>query len=211
MYGWAFLTSALVESSQFHAPASLLPGNAPAVTIGSESGWAPEPVWTWNSFAYSNTGIIGSNPTRGMDVWLPLLHVFVFLFIGRGLATGWSAIQGILPSVYRITKLGNWPGPNSHWAMNECHCVMTIRLTGPVYRWCSSFVERGVPNSEPSRWACGFVNTAATYVQWTRVQYTAGFLVVKFNELHVLSSLVGAWGTWHTHISLSITSHLLSE
>jgi hypothetical protein len=36
-------------SGQFHAPASLPPGKEPSVPTVSESGWAPETVWTlWN-------------------------------------------------------------------------------------------------------------------------------------------------------------------
>jgi hypothetical protein len=34
-------------SGQHHAPAALYPrGKDPAVPIGEEAGWAPEPVWT---------------------------------------------------------------------------------------------------------------------------------------------------------------------
>jgi hypothetical protein len=38
-------------------------------------------------FALSNTGIVGSNPTGGMDVCLRLLCVCVVLCVGTGLAT----------------------------------------------------------------------------------------------------------------------------
>jgi hypothetical protein len=48
----------------------------------------------WNVFARSNTGIVGSNPTQGMDVCV--YSVFV---LGSGLATGWSPVQGALPTV----------------------------------------------------------------------------------------------------------------
>jgi hypothetical protein len=34
------------------------------------------------------------------------------LYVGSGLATGWSPVQGVLPTVYRITKLKKRPGPN---------------------------------------------------------------------------------------------------
>jgi hypothetical protein len=44
-------------------------------------------------FARSNTGIVGSNPTQGMDV----CAYFVFV-LGSGLATGRSPVQGVLPS-----------------------------------------------------------------------------------------------------------------
>jgi hypothetical protein len=43
----------------------------------------------WTVFALSNAGIVGSNPTQGMYV-----YVCVVLCAGRGLATG----QGLLPS-----------------------------------------------------------------------------------------------------------------
>jgi hypothetical protein len=56
-------------------------------------------------FVSSGTGILGSNPTQGMDVCLRSFCVCVVLFVGSGLATGWSPVQGVLPTVYRIKKL----------------------------------------------------------------------------------------------------------
>jgi hypothetical protein len=53
----------------------------------------------WNIFTCSNIGIMGSNPTQGMDVYVRLFCVYVVLCVGSGLATGWSSIQGVLPSV----------------------------------------------------------------------------------------------------------------
>jgi hypothetical protein len=41
-----FLTQALVEGGQFHAPANLPPGKELSIAIGSMGGWVPEPVWT---------------------------------------------------------------------------------------------------------------------------------------------------------------------
>jgi hypothetical protein len=49
----------------------------------------------WTVFARSNTGIVGSNPIWGIDV-----SVYVVLCAGSGLATGWSPVQAVLPSVY---------------------------------------------------------------------------------------------------------------
>jgi hypothetical protein len=49
----------------------------------------------WTVFARSNAGILGSNPTRGMDVCL-FYSVFV---LDSGLATGWSLVQGVLSNV----------------------------------------------------------------------------------------------------------------
>jgi hypothetical protein len=65
----------------------------------------------WTVFARSNTGIVGSNPTQGMDACVRLLCVCVVLCIGSGLATGWSPVQGVLPTVYGIKKLKKRPSP----------------------------------------------------------------------------------------------------
>jgi hypothetical protein len=59
----------------------------------------------WTVFARSNAGIVGSNPIQSMDVCVRLFCVCVVLRAGSGLATGWSPVQGVLPTVYRITKL----------------------------------------------------------------------------------------------------------
>jgi hypothetical protein len=39
-------------------------------------------------FARSNAGIVGSNPTQGMDISVRLFCVCVVLCVGSGLATG---------------------------------------------------------------------------------------------------------------------------
>jgi hypothetical protein len=51
----------------------------------------------WTVFARSNAMIVGSNPTQGMGVC-------VLFCVGSGLATGWSPVEWVLPSVYRIKK-----------------------------------------------------------------------------------------------------------
>jgi hypothetical protein len=57
-------------------------------------------------FARSNAGIMGWNPTQGMDVCIVCVYsACVVLCVGRGLAKGWSPEQGVLPPVYRIKKL----------------------------------------------------------------------------------------------------------
>jgi hypothetical protein len=53
-------------------------------------------------FARSNTGVVGSNPTPGMYV---CVRLFCVCAAGSDLATGWSPVKGILPTVYRITRL----------------------------------------------------------------------------------------------------------
>jgi hypothetical protein len=61
---------------------------------------------TWTVFARSNTEIVGSNPTQGVDVYIVCLFcACVVLCIARGLATDWSPVQGVLPTLYRIKNL----------------------------------------------------------------------------------------------------------
>jgi hypothetical protein len=58
----------------------------------------------WNVFARLNIEIVGSNRARGMDVCV--YSVFVLSCVSRGLATGWSLVQAVLPTVYncKITE-----------------------------------------------------------------------------------------------------------
>jgi hypothetical protein len=44
---------------------------------------------------------MGSNPTQSMDVSVRLFCVCVVLCVGSGIATGWSPIKRILPTVYK--------------------------------------------------------------------------------------------------------------
>jgi hypothetical protein len=63
---------------------------------------------TWTIFARLNTGIVGSNPTRGMDV---CVRLFVFvLFCVKVTVLRWpDPLQGVLPTVYRIKEMKNRP------------------------------------------------------------------------------------------------------
>jgi hypothetical protein len=61
--------------------------------------------------AHSNTGVVGSNPTRSMDVCLLLFCVHVVLCVGSGLATGRSSVQGALKTMHRIKKPKRGQGP----------------------------------------------------------------------------------------------------
>jgi hypothetical protein len=55
----------------------------------------------WTLLARSDAGIVGSDPTRGMDVYVNMYvySMFVLSCVGRGLAMSWSLVQGVLPSV----------------------------------------------------------------------------------------------------------------
>jgi hypothetical protein len=67
------------------------------ITVAAQSkAWTVFVLWH---------GVVGSNPTQGMDVWVRLFCVCVVLCVGSGLATGLSPVQGVLLSVYRIKKL----------------------------------------------------------------------------------------------------------
>jgi hypothetical protein len=65
----------------------------------------------WPVFAVCSTGILCSNPTQA---WMSmhLLCVCVVLCVGCGIATGWSPVQGVLPTVYKIKKLEKRPRSN---------------------------------------------------------------------------------------------------
>jgi hypothetical protein len=53
----------------------------------------------WTAFARLDAGIVGSNPTRGMDVYVRLFCVCVALCLGRGFAASWLLVQGVLLSM----------------------------------------------------------------------------------------------------------------
>jgi hypothetical protein len=61
------------------------------------------------AFARSNAGVVRSNHTQSMDVCVHLFCVCVVLCVGRGIAAGWSPVQGVLPTAYRIKKLEKRP------------------------------------------------------------------------------------------------------
>jgi hypothetical protein len=48
---------------------------------------------------------------RGMDVCVRLFYVCVFLSVGSGRATGWSHVQGVLPTVRRLRYWKRGEGP----------------------------------------------------------------------------------------------------
>jgi hypothetical protein len=60
----------------------------------------------------SIAGIVGSNPTQGIDVCVRLFCVCVVLCVGSGLTTGSSLVPGVLPTVYRIKELKERPKSN---------------------------------------------------------------------------------------------------
>jgi hypothetical protein len=66
----------------------------------------------WTTFARLNAGLVGSNPTQGMDVCVRLFCVCAVLCVASGLEKGSSPVQRVLQTVFRIMKLKKRPGPN---------------------------------------------------------------------------------------------------
>jgi hypothetical protein len=67
---------------------------------GSSSIKAAARSKAWSVFARRNARIMGSNPNQDMDVCLQLFCVYV----GSGLETDWSPVQGVLPNVQGLIK-----------------------------------------------------------------------------------------------------------
>jgi hypothetical protein len=69
--------------------------------------------------------LAGSNPTQGMDVCIVCIYcVCVVLCVGSGLATGWSSVQLVLPTVNRIKKLKSGQGPTT-----GCRAIIIYMMT----------------------------------------------------------------------------------
>jgi hypothetical protein len=90
-----------------------------------------------------NTGVVGSNPARGMYVCVRLFCVCIVLCIGRGLPMGWSPVQGVLPNVYRIKKLKSGQGLTKGCrAIDRQACQVYVLAYGlkQMYRHCMNGV-----------------------------------------------------------------------
>jgi hypothetical protein len=51
-----------------------------------------------------------------LEAWMPTCVFFVLSCVGSGLATGWSPVQGLLPTVYKINNFiinSGWNRPDS--------------------------------------------------------------------------------------------------
>jgi hypothetical protein len=59
----------------------------------------------WTVFARSDAGIVRSNPTQGMNICVNLFCLYVGLYVGSGFVMGWSPVQGVLLTVWKIKKL----------------------------------------------------------------------------------------------------------
>jgi hypothetical protein len=120
----------------------------------------------WNGFVRSNTGIVVSNPARGMDVCV--YSVFVLSCVSSGLATGWWLVQGVLPTVYkckikepRKRKFRLDMGCKRHLMDGWMYSFIILDL-GTRWKWVVSFTPRPLyprGNCPPPRthWIGGWV------------------------------------------------------
>jgi hypothetical protein len=105
----------------------------------------------WTVFARSNTGVVGSNDTRDMDVCVRLFCVCVVLCVGSGVATGWAPVKRVLPTVYGLRNWKSGQGPTE-----DCRAIERYILGG--YRWiccwdgslCSLLERNREPKEAPS-------------------------------------------------------------
>jgi hypothetical protein len=67
---------------------------------------------------------VGSNPTYGMDV---IFCVCVVLYLCKGLATGRSLVQGVLPIVY-ISKEEKKTSTPSYYGISGIRKKNTIKI-----------------------------------------------------------------------------------
>jgi hypothetical protein len=99
----------------------------------TEAAWCK----AWTAFARSNTGIVGSNPTWDMNVCVRLFCVCVVLCAASGLLTGWSPVQEVLPTMWKIKNLKKRPSSNNCRAtdiMKVWNCSLNA-VYKPTFKW----------------------------------------------------------------------------
>jgi hypothetical protein len=119
----------------------------------------------WTVFARSNAAIVGSNPTRSTDV---CVCVCVTLCLGSGLATGWSPVQGVLPTVWkRLRKWRRGQGPTK-----GCRAID---------EWMNEFINlKKMFRFKP---ACQFAERYHSAVRWAlNTKYPVSANFCKLNE-----------------------------
>jgi hypothetical protein len=110
---------AFQRAKTFHALASVRPRGhcepfLPVDAIDTTADHSGRPVWGINCFR-SLERCDREFESHSRHRCLYCVHLFcvrVALCVGWGLVKGWSPVQGVLQSVYRLKKLKNWPSPN---------------------------------------------------------------------------------------------------
>jgi hypothetical protein len=104
-------------------------------------------------FARSDAVIVDSNPASGMDVsCVRLFCVCVVLCVGRGLATGWSPVQVVLPTVQRSRK---W---SEHYAqLSDADLIVTCSENRLAMAHWECFTHAfNVVLGDSAAWCCFF-------------------------------------------------------
>jgi hypothetical protein len=83
----------------------------------------------WTVFACLNVGIVGSNPTQDMGVYVPFLFVCVVLCGSSGLEAVWYPVQGVLPTLL-IKKFWKRPRSNKRTIDQEIDSVVVAIENG---------------------------------------------------------------------------------
>jgi hypothetical protein len=58
-------------------------------------------------FSRLNAGVLGTNPTRGINTCVNVFCVYDVLCIDNGVATDRSIVQGVLLTMHKFTRLKN--------------------------------------------------------------------------------------------------------
>jgi hypothetical protein len=106
----------------------------------------------WIIFPHSNTGVVGSNPTQGMDVCVRWFCVCVVLCVGRGLdppskgsywlcvgSRNWKSGQGPTKG---CSSLKLWIGESEHLAfkLRVLNRTRVIHYVFDCYNWMFPYV-----------------------------------------------------------------------
>jgi hypothetical protein len=136
----------------------------------------------WTVFARSYTDIVGSNPTTGTNVCLFCVHVV--LCVGSGLPTGWSPVQGVLSTVYRIRKTEK----EAKAQLKGCRAYERIAnvLFTQTYLYMGSWGWRWFSNVTSRIWHCILIGKMLNYYLHNQ------FSVFLYNQsLHLMLLLYG--------------------
>jgi hypothetical protein len=131
-----------------------------------------------------------------MDVCVRLFCVGVVLCVGSCLATGWSPVQGVPPSMYRIHGIDRWPHlwkvPRWRWISHTHpiwlwgHSLFKISSPGPVLYGTNRLLWRPHKQSPTFHSKCrinkGLIKMGSTIDHW-RSRCIHSFIAYRIKKL----------------------------